>query len=443
MPAREVPLDVDGYPMAPPELVLEQVHVYARHGERTPVGVRLVDPPASIPQHWTMCQNGRQFRAAVAGSHALDETSVQQHDASLLLRRAVERRDGSFHDSECMLGELTDIGRATTYNLGVALRKLYVDKLNFLPDRIGHEGHVYFRSTQVPRTIESLQQIVHGLYPTTKYDNGIVPRILIRNPRDENLLGNTMACRRLEVLNAGFAIAAAKAMEHTLEPLDEKLSKYIRGNPIRIDGQPRLSGIFDTVRSAQANGVKVPPEFHDKAIMDTIERAVVTEWFAGYKTEEFRRLAMGRLLDDLSRKMTHKADYGEKDPLKILIHSTHDTALAGLASTLDVFDERWPAFTASITFELFRKVEPESPKSFLQSLFGTFAPTSSKRTSEHFVRMRYQNRNLSLPFCFEEGSHLKGSPEFCTLTAFQQRVKELTPQDWEKDCLTAASHPRS
>lgn len=67
---------------------------------------------------------------------------------------------------------------------------------------------------------------------------------------------------------------------------------------------------------------------------------------------------MGRLLDDLSRKMSHKADHGDKDVLKILvcvmfpslaerklmnggqIHSTHDTALAGLASTLDVFDER-------------------------------------------------------------------------------------------------------
>ena len=27
-----VPLDVDGYPVAPPELELEQVHLYVRHG---------------------------------------------------------------------------------------------------------------------------------------------------------------------------------------------------------------------------------------------------------------------------------------------------------------------------------------------------------------------------------------------------------------------------
>jgi len=58
------------------------------------------------------------------------------------------------------------------------------------------------------------------------------------------------------------------------------------------------------------------------------------------KTEEVRRLGMGRLLEDLSRKMQNKMEHGEKDPLKILVHSTHDTALAGLTSTLDVFDEK-------------------------------------------------------------------------------------------------------
>ena len=72
MPPREIPLDVENYPVAPAELVLEQVHVFVRHGEfnlsywvqdiwanrlsfvgeRTPVGVRLTGPPASIPEFW-------------------------------------------------------------------------------------------------------------------------------------------------------------------------------------------------------------------------------------------------------------------------------------------------------------------------------------------------------------------------------------------------------
>ena len=66
---------------------------------------------------------------------------------------------------------------------------------------------------------------------------------------------------------------------------------------------------------------------------------------------------MGRLRADLSRKMQLKAqeppaststststsagvvDEQARTP-KILIHSTHDTALAGLASALDAFDDR-------------------------------------------------------------------------------------------------------
>jgi hypothetical protein len=45
--------------------------------------------------------------------------------------------------------------------------------------------------------------------------------------------------------------AAAEAYNHILEPLDKKISKYINGNPIRIDGKPRASGILDTVSSKE------------------------------------------------------------------------------------------------------------------------------------------------------------------------------------------------
>ena len=96
---------------------------------------------------------------------------------------------------------------------------------------------------------------------------------------------------------------------------------------------------------------------------------------------------------------------------------------------------RWPAFTASITFELFRKEVPSSPAHhlFFQAVLGTYSPFPKSRP-EHFVRMRYQNRSLPLPICAEEGNHLPGSPEFCTLAAFRERVRELTPHDFEREC---------
>ena len=75
---------------------------------------------------------------------------------------------------------------------------------------------------------------------------------------------------------------------------------------------------------------------------------------------------MGRLLSDMSRKMQarvtslgslnfktcyqdpllttlpgskNKTKMSDQANLKILVHSTHDTTIAGLCSTLDVFDE--------------------------------------------------------------------------------------------------------
>jgi acid phosphatase len=49
---------------------------------------------------------------------------------------------------------------------------------------------------------------------------------------------------------------------------------------------------------------------------------------------------MGRLLGDISQKMQTKIDRDIADPLKILVHSTHDTSLAAICATLDVFDEK-------------------------------------------------------------------------------------------------------
>jgi len=51
--------------------------------------------------------------------------------------------------------------------------------------------------------------------------------------------------------------------------------------------------------------------------------------------------------------------------------------------------------------------------------------------------MRYQNKNMVLPICGDEGNHLPGYPEFCTLAAFRDRVKELTPVDWDTECSPA------
>jgi len=97
---------------------------------------------------------------------------------------------------------------------------------------------------------------------------------------------------------------------------------------------------------------------------------------------------------------------------------------------------RWPAFTAAVTFELFRKKENgvETQKSNFQALISLL---QGEARVEHYVRMRYQNKAMVLPICADEGKHLLGSPEFCTLAVFRERIKELTPVDWDAECVPA------
>jgi len=58
------------------------------------------------------------------------------------------------------------------------------------------------------------------------------------------------------------------------------------------------------------------------------------------KTEEVRKLAMGRLLAEISGKMDRRTSEDDENPHKLLIHSTHDSAIAGMLGTLEVFDDR-------------------------------------------------------------------------------------------------------
>ncbi|KAF5329835.1 hypothetical protein D9758_018348 [Tetrapyrgos nigripes] len=262
----QLPLEVESYYLlAPDNLQLQQVHIYVRHGEKTPVGIRLMGQPANLPQYWSFCKTAQRLQALVTGD--------EDGDDFMHARKVVEREDGHSVEDDCLLGELTDMGRTSTYNYGRSLRELYVDKLEFLPDYLQKSDEVYFRTTNIPRTTESLQQIIHGLYPTSKCHTEAVPPLFIRNTKDKNLSGNT-SCKHLEILLIGFA--QASTYNHTLEPLDKKLSKYIGGNPIRIDGNRERQ-----IRAASTHGIKVPPEFEEKVVIDTLEKAIVTEWFAG------------------------------------------------------------------------------------------------------------------------------------------------------------------
>ena len=73
--------------------------------------------------------------------------------------------------------------------------------------------------------------------------------------------------------------------------------------------------------------------------LQTISHLNVISLFVD-STDEVKRLGMGPLLSEISTKMQQKVAKRDDDPLRILVYGIHDTTLAGICASLDVYDQK-------------------------------------------------------------------------------------------------------
>jgi acid phosphatase len=386
-------------------------------------------------------------------------------------------------DAVCQPGELTDRGRQTTTALGQRLRDLYVSKLGLLPDVIDSAtaSSIYLRSTHMPRAQESAQQAFTGLYPATKRAVGFEPPVMVtRSYQDETLYPNEGACKRFGELTKSFANRAAEIWNPSpeLAYINKKIGKWMPADSpvVKVDSHPRLTGIMDTVNATLAHGsaTKLPKEFYDEKLISHMDRICTEEWFAGYTmSNEYRKLGIGGLVGDIVQNMVKRT---QNESFKVSLNGCHDTTLAATLASFGAFDvekDNWPPYTSSISVELFKSrsatgsstptspsgtVWPSKEKTWWYSLFSSASsptpPASSTRnpffdmsTTEkagldnHFVRLRYNDRPVTIPFCKLPGNHRAGDESFCTLAAFKEVADSFTPKDWKKECMANLGEP--
>lgn len=230
---------------------------------------------------------------------------------------------------------------------------------------------------------------------------------------------------------------------------------------VKVDSHPRLSGIMDSINATLAHGpaTRLPSEFYDKEVRDTIDKICVEEWFGGYEESlEYRKLGIGGLVGDLTQRMvehvTPPAKEGggeETEKWKMSLSGCHDTTLAATLTALGGFRtkrDKWPNFTSSIAFELFSRKEEEvvaaeKKKGWFAGKKGNtdprakladMTPEQRERFQGKFVRIRYNDSVVTLPGCKGEGKHLEGDESFCTLEAFKEVADRFTPVDWRGEC---------
>ncbi|KAK5116463.1 hypothetical protein LTR62_008012 [Meristemomyces frigidus] len=483
------PAELDS--LYPHHLELQQVQILLRHGERTPVGTRFQN--AGLAAYWPYCAAANRLKDVVLSSDGTwDHLSWKRQLETLGRNDVPTLATGSRGevDAVCEAGELTDKGRETTLALGERIRKLYINQLKFLPSTLtpDTDSAISLRATPIQRALESVQQAYSGLYPPSHRAAALSPkRITRRSIQDETLFPNESACPRFRELAKAFAARTAELYNDSpeMEFLNQKVGKYMpESSPrVAVDGHPRLSGIMDTINATRAHGpaTKLPAVFYEEGVIGKVDRVCTEEWFVGYQeSNEYRTLGIGALIGDLTQRMVERvrAD-GQPTAAGVLGHDggrfklslsgCHDTTIASALSALGAFDvnrDHWPNFTSNIAFELFRRKDLTSvpatntvptatqalPKpSWWSALFSsasvattaTSSPrapiselptTEQQKLGEYYVRLRYNDNPVSLPYCAQPGKHLEGDKSFCTLTAFKEAADSFTPTDWKGQC---------
>ena len=152
---------------------------------------------------------------------------------------------------------------------------------------------------------------------------------------------------------------------------------------------------------------------------------------------------------------------GEEKALKMGLSGCHDTTLAALLASLGAFEgEHWPPYTSHLAFELFRdgqqrpgaegksgnerldrpatssggfgkqaqstwatwlggtgKAQPGS-EGFTRKRIDAMNAAEREKLRGWFVRVRYNDRVVSVPGCEEKGKHWEGERSLCTLVSF-------------------------
>ena len=388
------------------------------------------------------------------------ETFHPKHNAAMTVMGA-----HGFPYDICDWGTLTDMGRHSTYLLGSRLRSLYVDRLQFLPEKLNNNTIVqmYLRTTPVPRAIESLQQVFHGMYPESdRHPELWPPTIVTRSPKEETLYPNEKHCARFRFLMKQFGARTAKRWNDKPEVqyINDRIGEFMsKESPrVAVDSKPSILGVLDTINSTRAHGpeVRLPDVFYDPKMIKDLELIALEEWFSGYaESKEYRRLGVGSLASDMLRRMLNAAtatdlegDKGSGNKtetrdefLRFGLSGCHDTTLGGMLTSLGVKLEGWPPFTSHIAMELFSAKEHESERVYKTSRPHITTAEARPPLEGFYIRMRYNDEPIVIPACAKPGNHLPGNESFCTLAAFKGIVANFAPKNWRAECKVSKEVP--
>ncbi|XP_076580013.1 lysosomal acid phosphatase [Chaetodon auriga] len=306
-------------------------------------------------------------------------------------------------------GQLSQEGMRQHYELGHFLRDRYKGFLKESYDR--HEISV--RSTDVDRTLMSAEANLAGLYPPAGRqvftpDLKWQPIPVHTVPQsEERLLSYPLGdCPRYNQL--------MNETEHTEEFLNVTIEykdviELVRNKTgLNKTNVESIWTVYDTLFCESLHNMSAP-DWVTPDVMEKLRELKDYEFrsmFGLYKRQEKSRLQGGILLGEIVKNLTKMAAPDPEQRLKMMMLSAHDTTVAALQSSLDVFNGRQPPYASCQIFELYRENGSAS------------------------VSMFFRNDSTVQPFPL----HLPGCSHDCPLDDFVRITKLSISEDRDKEC---------
>lgn len=166
----------------------------------------------------------------------------------------------------CMAGQLTVQGSLQHRALGQNLRALYVDALAVLPPSLDPTGtRMVFRSTDIPRTIQSAWNLVEGAWPNS---SGLYSLMTMDLGQENMSGGNLVACPALQDALSARRRSGTAYANYTDPKVAPFIKKYSALYNMTLDYQG-LDAMNDLLRARVCHGFPFPLQMSD-AVSSTI-----------------------------------------------------------------------------------------------------------------------------------------------------------------------------
>jgi hypothetical protein len=312
-------------------------------------------------------------------------------------------------------GELTQVGMLQHFELGIYLRKRYIEGV---PYRLLNSSYsryeVTIRSTDYDRTLMSAYSNLAGLYPPSGdqiWNKDLLwqPIPVHTVPQDTDyLLKMDLSCPKFdEYYQAALNSDEVKKEEEENKEFYELVAKKAG---IEKENLTEAWKVYDAILCARLNKLEEPSwanmTWKGQTIFDKLNEINSLSFDVQYNRPGESRLRGGPLLKEMIENM--KSQMSKKSTFKSHIYSAHDDTVTAFLSTMKAFNGIAPPYTSTVLLEL------------------------HKIDGKHVIRLLYKNdttrdaHSVQIPGCSDD----------CSFDEFVRITKDNIPGDWHAECQT-------